>query len=444
MSQQALDLRTSIQLVRRHKLLVSVVIAGGMLAGGGYATVRPPQLTSTALVVLPQSAAQGAAAANANGAPDPYTATQEVVAGSNDVLLSALPNVRPAMSLTELRQEIQVGSLTPYVISITAQSKMAADAEATANAVANSYIHYIGSSRSPVGRLTAQLLEPATSAAGPTKLKQLIIYVVLGAVSGVLIALVLALAIGRRDRRLRERDEIADAIGVPVLVSVAADSPSDAAGWTKLLQEYDPGAVDGWRVHKALHQLGLIGVNAAEARAASGSSLTVLTLASDKNALALGPQLAVFAASLGVKTALVLGPQQDTNATAMLRAACAAPTTPQRSRHLQVSVIDNEHGGQQPDAALTVRVAVVDGQAPKVADSMHATVTVLGVSSGAATAGQLARVAASAAADGRDITGILVSDPDPADSTTGRLPQVARPGQPKMPTRMTGTGTEAR
>ena len=62
---------------------------------------------------------------------------------------------------------------------------------------------------------------------------------------------------------------------------------------------------------------------------------------------------------------------------------------------------------------------------------MRATATVLGVSAGAATAEQLARVAASAAADGRDIAGILVADPDPADHTTGRLPQLARPDAPE-------------
>jgi hypothetical protein len=286
------------------------------------------------------------------------------------------------------------------------------------------------------------LLEPATSAAGPTAVKQLVIYVLLGAVAGGVIGVVIALAIGRRDRHLRERDEIADSIGVPVLASVPAQSPRDAAGWTKLLQEYKPGAVDAWRLQKALHQLGLVGVNPADSRAASGSSLAVLSLSSDRHALALGPQLAVFAASLGIRTALVVGPQQDTNATAMLRAACAAPTTPQRSRNLHVIVVDQGDAGSRPDAALTVVVAAVDGQNPRVADTMGATVTVLGVSAGAATAGQLARVAASAAADGRDIVGILVADPDPADPTTGRIPQLVRPSRPKMPTRM--TGTEAR
>jgi capsular polysaccharide biosynthesis protein len=447
MSQQALDLRTSMLIVRRHKLLVGIVMLLAILGSGAYAMTHPPMLTGTALVVLPQTSQSTAAAAAAgagNNGTDPYTATQEVIAGSNAVLTNALQNVRPPMTLDALRRDVQVGSLTPYVISISAQSKVAGNAEATANAVASSYIHLIGSANSPVGRVSAQLLESATSATGPTPAKQLIIYALLGAVLGALLGVVIALAVGRHDRRLRERDEIADSIGVPVLVSVSASSPRDAAGWTRLLQSYDPGAVDAWRLHKALHQLGAVGVNPAEPKAASGSSLAVLSLASDRNALALGPQLAVFAASLGIRTALVVGPQQDINATAVLRAACAAPATSQRSRNLQACVVDRNDSGTVPDAALTVVVAVVDGQTPRVAETMRAAVTVLGVSAGAVNAGQLARVAASAAADGRDIAGILVADPDSADPTTGRVPRLVRPDQSKMPTRITGRPTEAR
>jgi len=69
---------------------------------------------------------------------------------------------------------------------------------------------------------------------------------------------------------------------------------------------------------------------------------------------------------------------------------------------------------------------------------------VLGVASGAVSAQQLARVAASATGDGRDITGILVADPDPDDPTTGRLPQLARLGQRRMPIRTTTAVTEIR
>ena len=56
MSQQGLDLRRSVQIVRRHKILVGIMVAVGLLIGGAYATLNPPMLTSTALIVLPQSA----------------------------------------------------------------------------------------------------------------------------------------------------------------------------------------------------------------------------------------------------------------------------------------------------------------------------------------------------------------------------------------------------
>ena len=44
MSQQALDLRRSMQIVRRHKVLVGMVVALGMLGGAAYAVLKPPML----------------------------------------------------------------------------------------------------------------------------------------------------------------------------------------------------------------------------------------------------------------------------------------------------------------------------------------------------------------------------------------------------------------
>jgi capsular polysaccharide biosynthesis protein len=445
MSEQALDLRRSARILRRRKSVVGIAVALGFLAGAAFAVLHPPMLTSTALVVLPQSAvAQQGALVSDNGGIDPYTATQQVIAASNAVLSNSLPNARPAMSLGELRRDIQIGSPTPYIISVSAKGKVAADAEATANAVADSYISYISSANSPAGQVSAQLLQSATNASGSgSRLKQILLFGLIGAASGALIGAIVTLAIGRNDRRLRGRDEIADSIGVPVLASVSVAHPSDAASWMKVLAEYDPGAVDAWRLRKAMHQLGLVGSNPSEPQAGSGSSLAVLSLSTDRKALALGPQLAVFAASIGIPTTLVVGPHQDANAAAMLHAACIA-TVPKRSRQLRVATCDGEDDDQLPGAGLTVVVAVVDGKVPRVADTMHTVATVLGVSAGAATAEQLARVALSAAISGRDIAGILVADPDPADHTTGRVPRPARQGVRRMPTRMTGATTEIR
>jgi capsular polysaccharide biosynthesis protein len=443
MSQQAPNLRRSVQILRRHRILVAAAVVLGILVGGAYARLHPPMMTSTALIVLPQNAQSEQAAAN--GELDAYTATQEVIADSNDVLSAALPDVRPHMSLVELRREIQIGSLTSYVISISAKGTVAADTEATANAVANSYIGYIVSANSPVGPTPAHLLQKATSAPGLRPLEVLIIDALIGAISGALIGAVIALAISRADQRLRERDEIADSIGVPVLASFPVAHPSDAAGWTKLLDDYKPGVRHAWQLRNTLHHLGATAVDGDNGDHGGRSSVTILSVSSDHGALALGPQLAAFAASQGIPTVLLIGPQQDPDATATLRTACAAPppASSKRPSQLRVTVADDQVEVPQ-DAALTVAVVVVDGQGPRMPDTMKTTATLLGVSSGAATAEQMARVAVNADADGREITGILVADPQPTDHSTGRIPQLSRPAHRRPPTRLRGISTEIR
>src|SRR5271170_3173306 len=253
MSQQALDLRRSTRIVRRHKILVGVAALLGILAGAAYAVIHPPLMSSTALVVLPQSAQSTAAAAAAalNGGPDSFTATQVVIADSNAVLLGALPDVRPAVSLDQLRRDVGASSLTTYIVSISAKGKTAADAEATANAVAQSYISYVSAATSPIGAVPARMLESATSATGPSQLESLLISALVGGLAGGVIGVIVALAVGRKDKRLRGRDEIANSIGVPVLASIPVARPSDASSWVRLLEDYKPAYVHAWQLRKA-------------------------------------------------------------------------------------------------------------------------------------------------------------------------------------------------
>lgn len=230
-----------------------------------------------------------------------------------------------------------------------------------------------------------------------------------------------------------------------MLASIAVGHPSDRTGWTRLIEEYKPDVVYAWSLRKALKQLGLTDLELMDPTVAGRSSISVLSLSLDKKALAIGPQLAAFAASLEVPTRLILGPQQDENATASLRAACIGLSgqPPVRGGFLQVAVSDDEDDDQQL-GMLTIAVSVVDGEAPQVADTMRTAITVLGVSAGAATPEQLARVAVSAASDGREIAGIVIADPDSSDQTTGRLPQMARPVPRKVPTRLIIPTTETR
>jgi capsular polysaccharide biosynthesis protein len=425
MSDETLDLRRSVQLVRRHKLAVAIFIALGIAAGAAYTVRHPPMLASNALVLLSPSVHD--------------TGTQVVIADSDPVLAGALRSAGPGATLDTLRGQIQVRSLTSNVISISAMGRTAAQAEGAANAVASSYIHYLSSGRTPGLHGQAKILEPAAAATGTSLATRLLVTGGLGALAGLVLGVIVALVLGRSDRRLRTRDELAESIGIPVLASIPVGHPSDASGWRRLLEDYEPGAVDAWRLRKTLHDLSLFGTDG------NSSSLAVVSLAADRKALALGPQLAVFAASLGIRTALIIGPQQDTNATATLRAACTALPAPlDRSRNLQVTVSDRHDARRPSGTELTIVVAVVDGQAPQFAAMMHTTTMVLGVSAGAVTAEPLARVAASAAADSRYIAGILVADPHSADHTTGRLPWLARSARRTTPRRMTGTGTETR
>lgn len=193
MSQSAPDPRRSAHVIRRYGILVGITAMAGLLAGAVTAAAfSPVMVTSTALVVLPQDGQTAAAPAYVE--PDPFMVTQEVIAGSDPVLAGALPDVRPAMSLIELRHDIQLGGLTPYVLSVSAEGKTAGDAEATANAVARSYIRYIGSAGSPAGRVRAQILQPATtSATGTAPLMRLLAGAMLGTVSGVLTGVIAAL-----------------------------------------------------------------------------------------------------------------------------------------------------------------------------------------------------------------------------------------------------------
>ncbi len=430
MSDQPLDLRRSMQIVRRHKIAVGLFAAVGVAAGVAFSVVNPPGVKAEAQVLLPQSVHEGA--------------TEDVLARTYRVLAPALPHIRPATTVQSLQSALSVTNPASNIMQFTVGSPTAAQAESSANAAANSYVAYVNGL--PVKeKIAASLIQPAVEAHGTSPSVQDIIYGVVGGLLLAIIGAIVVLARSRHDRKLRTRDEIANSIGIPVLASIAVGHPSDAAGWARLLTEYEPGAVHAWGMRSALRQLGLWGVDPADPSAGRRTSLAVLSVESDPGALALGPQLAVFAASLGIRTTLVIGPQQNPNVTATLRAACnLQPVASSRwSGYLEVVVLDSADSGEPPNAALTVIVAVVNASEPKAADTMRAMTTVLGVSSGVATAEELARVAVSAAADNRQITGILVADPDSEDRTTGRLPQSpARPAPRTMPAPVAKITTE--
>ena len=278
----------------------------------------------------------------------------------------------PQSTLTALQNHLQIKSLTGNLISVTATGSSPAQAESTANAVARSFISYLVSGNSAVGHVRAVLVAPASNATGASLLIRLAMLAVIGAIIGALVGAVAALAVGRRDRRLRERDAIADAIGVPVVASAAVGHPSDPGGWTKLLAEYEPGVIHAWSLRRALNQLGLVDLDLDTPLEEDRPSVAVISLSSDRKALAVGPQLAVFAASLGVRTSCWSAPgrrERDRIAAGRLQrpvgsapghpAGCGWPrTTPRWARdsdtlRVLVSVVDS----RRPRSAETTRAA---------------------------------------------------------------------------------------
>ena len=417
MSQQSLNVQQVVQLARRHKILVGVLTLVGLLAGAAYSVLYPPLVTSAALVELPPNA--------------PNMATEVVIAESQPILSIALPMIQPPMSLLTLENQLSVASPAAGIISISAQGKSAAQAESAANAVAKSYIAYVRNPDTPVGRVAkALLLQQATTTTGTGASAQDAIDGGIGALVGLVAGVITATIVGRRTRKLMTLDDIANSIGVPVVTAVPVGHPRDAAGWGRLLDGYEAGAVEAWWLRQALLEIGVAEPTENNRRT---SSVTVLSLAADRKALALGPQLAAFAASLGIPTALAISPQQDA-AAAALYTACAAPdTSSQRSRYLRTVTLDSGRAAVPKNAQLVVVVMVAEGDTLQIPETIPTATTVLGLSSGAATAKQLAQLAMAASTHGREIVGLVVADPDPADRTNGRFPR-RRLRAPGMPT----------
>jgi len=288
----------------------------------------------------------------------------------------------------------------------------------------------------------ATIIQTATPATRPGTVGRMILTTGVGAALALLLVTLTLGLLGSRDRRLRYRDEIADAIGGPVVGSVRSRSQKTSAGWTSLMASYEPGSVDLWALRQMLRQLTPAGgvddqtreVEVGEHRLVHPESLTVITLADDPRALAMGPQIASFAASAGIRTRLVGMPQHDSASS--LWAACA----PERGKdEVRPGLLVDTRARPKAPAEFTVVLAVVDRVQPELAQLPRTEVTLLAVSAGAATAEDLARAAVVADESGRLLRGVIVADPDDLDRTTGRLLQHERAQQVSLPSRLTGT-----
>ena len=289
----------------------------------------------------------------------------------------------------------------------------------------------------------ASVIQTASPAARAGLLTRYVYASAAGVLVAVLIAAATILFLTRRDRRLRYRDDIADAVGSPVIASVRTHVTGSVAGWISLLHDYTPGTVDAWAWRQALRRLTLVRSSGGTGRNRTGkgkvehpSSITVISLSGDPRGLAAGPQLATYAASVGLSTRLV--PAQRHEDAAALWAACASFEQGEESRP-GLCVKTDPQESEQVD--LDVVLVVADRHEPKLPEIPEGSVVIMSLSAGSTTAEELARVAVTVDDSGKRIQGIVVADPDYLDRTTGRLLQHERAQQIPLPARVPGTPT---
>jgi hypothetical protein len=288
----------------------------------------------------------------------------------------------------------------------------------------------------PVASVSAgtSVVQQATPATGPSTLVRLLVWAPFAALVCTLSAAVIVLATARRDPHVRLRDEIADAVGSPVIAAVRTRPQRSVAGWSTLLESYEATPVESWAFRQLLRGLASAERNG-EARLVGKvsypKSLTVVSLSGDGRGVAIGPQLAGFASSLGIATHLVTAEAHER--AAALWAACAAEREGAVRPGLYVGdVSDGE------TVALTIMLVVVNRRQPDLRDVPNSAATILSVAAGTASEQELARVAIAVDDAGRRIDGIVVADPDRTDRTSGRHTLDERSRRPAIPVRLTG------
>lgn len=250
------------------------------------------------------------------------------------------------------------------------------------------------------------------------------------------LAAVAFLLTARRDTRLRLRNEIADALGSPVLAGVQSRPQRSVAGWSVLLESYEPRPVDAWAFRQLMRALVPVDGQVRSdqrhfGRVEHPRALTVVSLAGDARGLAIGPQLAGFAASIGIVTRLVASRENDSAASLWSAFTAERTSTPRPGLVL---------GQAHPDTLvdLTITLVVVDRRRPVIADPDSPSAMMLSLGAGAATEEELARVAVAVDDSDQRIDGIVLADPDRSDRTSGRHTMDERALQPSLPARLTG------
>src|SRR3954451_22396652 len=133
MADRVIDLRSAIAPMRRRWYLVVLAAVVGLQLGLLYAARVPPQLSSTALVLL---SANGAS----DGAGGDDALTQVHIVQSGPVLTKAGASLRPALTASEAADRVDVQATTSRLLQIDVLSPDPRQAQGLAQAVADAYV----------------------------------------------------------------------------------------------------------------------------------------------------------------------------------------------------------------------------------------------------------------------------------------------------------------
>lgn len=489
MTEQLLDVRGSLRVIRRHWRTVAVFVLVGVLGAAAYQILRPSTYRATSLVLLPGSQSTGT---SSSGPARNGVTTDGRIATSAAVLAPAGRTVDTRLSLAQLQSRVSTDAVASGVLGITAAGTSPAQAEALSNAVADHLVQFVttsgtgsgaaelaglqaqegqlesqivdvqkeidaarqretavGATSTPgqqaaalVGQLTSEqttldlqldsvksqigqakqgvasanqgtvVIQRATTAVGRSVLSRALVLVA-GGLAGLFVGGLVVLAVRRRDPRLWTRDELAAAVGSPVVLSLEAPARRTTKEWAALLARHQPTPQEEWNVRRALRELGVGEGGVAD--------LLAVSLDGDLPALVQVVKVAVAAAGSGLRTELAMVAADES--AAGLEAACGWFGTGGHDPRRGLVVY---RGLPQPSGGeidLRVLAVVADPTEPVLPTFQLGTaVAVLSVSSGYASIDPLARVAIAAADAGAPLRGVLVANPGSEDVTVGRIP----------------------
>ncbi len=271
-------------------------------------------------------------------------------------------------------------------------------------------------------RLQADLTRRATQVLGvlaPSNLsfvRQLVSPVVVGGTIGLAAAFALALLLHARDRRLHYRDDIAKAVGAPVVASLAVPRARRRRASLRIRRRWRPSVAESAALSRAVTDLGLV-------EGEPPVNLVLLTFAGDRAAAWVGLLLAVFVSSGGASVAYVAASHD--RRLRRLSEACSVDDDPSPTMRLSSHHHTGGEGAEppHPDAEVAVTALVVNEiQQLGVLTWDRRTIVALAVSAGFATDDQLASATLAAQRAGYRVRGVFVANPVAYDRTTGRLP----------------------